>query len=166
MSYTAELKQRYALARKRLGMGPTVPVVRAATVGRVAPAVAKAAATNPQPATTSTNILPFVLTLEPLDAISEDELKPIAAWDIVKATADAASVSIPHLLGQNRCRKLSKYRQVAMYLLATLKPEMSYPSIGRLLKRDHTTVMFAHTKVRNNMADFSKQLTAIMDRLI
>lgn len=71
----------------------------------------------------------------------------ISSNKIIDAVAEYEGVEIDDLLGQNRSAKISKPRQIAMYLMREIN-ETSFPQIGEVLGgRDHTTVMYACEKV-------------------
>jgi chromosomal replication initiation ATPase DnaA len=62
-------------------------------------------------------------------------------------------VSLEDLRGHSRSRVLVNARQVAMYLCRELT-DLSLPRIGQAFGgRDHTTVMHADRKIRQQMAD-------------
>lgn len=67
--------------------------------------------------------------------------------DIQKAVADYYHVSVADLLSPRRHRPIARPRQVAMYLAKHLTEE-SLPGIGRAFGgRDHTTVLYAVSKI-------------------
>ncbi|HEY0485619.1 MAG TPA: chromosomal replication initiator protein DnaA [Mycobacteriales bacterium] len=77
----------------------------------------------------------------------------ITAAQIMGATADYFGVSLDDLRGQSRSRVLVNARQVAMYLCRELT-DLSLPKIGQEFGgRDHTTVMHADRKIRQQMAE-------------
>jgi chromosomal replication initiation ATPase DnaA len=166
MSYASELRERYSQARKRMGMVPALPVVSKAIIGRIEGKIESSE-------TIMRNILPSIATLMPVEPErtyrDEDEIftdyNPITAKQIIMATADAACVPVKELLGPRREYKLTAWRQVCFYLIVTLRPDLSYPFIGRTVQRDHTTVMHGHKKVSKNISKYSHHLTAILDRL-
>ena len=81
-------------------------------------------------------------------------------------TAEYFGVSIEELRGPGKTRALAPAAQIAMYLCRELT-DLSLPKIGQTFGgRDHTTVMHADKKIRNEMAerreifDQVKELTA------
>jgi chromosomal replication initiator protein len=73
------------------------------------------------------------------------------AQEILSETIREHDVSIADVMGQSRSRHIAKVRHHVMW---RLKKElgMSLDQIGRLLNRDHTTVLYAirrHDKIRN-----------------
>nr|WP_200212039.1 chromosomal replication initiator protein DnaA [Micromonospora veneta] len=77
----------------------------------------------------------------------------ITADQIMVSTADYFGVSLEDLRGHSRSRVLVNARQVAMYLCRELT-DLSLPRIGQAFGgRDHTTVMHADRKIRQQMAE-------------
>jgi chromosomal replication initiator protein len=87
------------------------------------------------------------------DFIPDDSGPEITADQIMAATADYFGVSLEDLRGHSRSRVLVNARQVAMYLCRELT-DLSLPRIGQAFGgRDHTTVMHADRKIRQQMAE-------------
>ncbi|MEV0728630.1 chromosomal replication initiator protein DnaA [Polymorphospora sp. NPDC050346] len=87
------------------------------------------------------------------DFIPDGQGPEITADQIMAATADYFGVSLEDLRGHSRSRVLVNARQVAMYLCRELT-ELSLPRIGQAFGgRDHTTVMHADRKIRQQMAE-------------
>jgi chromosomal replication initiator protein len=87
------------------------------------------------------------------DFIPDGSGSEITAEHIMASTADYFGVSLEDLRGQSRSRVLVNARQVAMYLCRELT-ELSLPRIGQAFGgRDHTTVMHADRKIRQQMAE-------------
>ncbi|HEY3007910.1 MAG TPA: chromosomal replication initiator protein DnaA [Micromonosporaceae bacterium] len=103
------------------------------------------------------------LTRSPIElALAEEVLRDfipdgsgpeITADQIMASTADYFGVSLEDLRGHSRSRVLVNARQVAMYLCRELT-DLSLPRIGQAFGgRDHTTVMHADRKIRQQMAE-------------
>jgi chromosomal replication initiator protein len=87
------------------------------------------------------------------DFIPDGSGPEITADQIMEATSAYFGVSIDELIGQSRSRVLVNARQVAMYLCRELT-DLSLPRIGQAFGgRDHTTVMHADRKMRQQMAE-------------
>ncbi|MEE6258478.1 chromosomal replication initiator protein DnaA [Plantactinospora sonchi] len=87
------------------------------------------------------------------DFIPDGAGPEITADQIMISTADYFGVSLEDLRGQSRSRVLVNARQVAMYLCRELT-DLSLPRIGQAFGgRDHTTVMHADRKIRQQMAE-------------
>ena len=98
------------------------------------------------------------------DLISDTSTMQISTAAIMAATAEYFETSIEELRGPGKTRALAQARQIAMYLCRELT-DLSLPKIGQAFGRDHTTVMYAEKKIRNEMAqrreifDHVKELT-------
>jgi chromosomal replication initiator protein len=87
------------------------------------------------------------------DFIPDGSGPDITADQIMASTAEYFSVSLEDLRGHSRSRVLVNARQVAMYLCRELT-DLSLPRIGQAFGgRDHTTVMHADRKIRQQMAE-------------
>ena len=79
----------------------------------------------------------------------------VSVENIQKTTAQYYNVKLSELLGKSRKRSIVRPRQMAMYLSKELT-DKSYPEIGELFGgRDHTTVLHAHRKVTQLLAENS-----------
>jgi chromosomal replication initiator protein len=87
------------------------------------------------------------------DLISDDNAEEITASAVIGQTAAYFGLTIDDLCGSSRSRVLVTARQIAMYLCRELT-DMSLPKIGQAFGgRDHTTVMHANRKIREQMAE-------------
>jgi chromosomal replication initiator protein len=87
------------------------------------------------------------------DFIPDGSGPEITADQIMASTSDYFGVSLGDLTGHSRSRVLVNARQVAMYLCRELT-DLSLPRIGQAFGgRDHTTVMHADRKIRQQMAE-------------
>jgi chromosomal replication initiator protein len=87
------------------------------------------------------------------DFIPDGSGPELTADQIMDATSEYFGVSVDDLRGQSRSRVLVNARQVAMYLCRELT-DLSLPRIGQAFGgRDHTTVMHADRKIRQQMAE-------------
>ncbi|UOR03440.1 chromosomal replication initiator protein DnaA [Leucobacter allii] len=90
-------------------------------------------------------VLKDLITLE-----SDNEVQPS---DIISRTAEYFDLSVDDLYGPTRAQQIATARQIAMYLCRELTP-LSLPKIGQLFGgRDHTTVMYAHKKISQLIAE-------------
>lgn len=76
-----------------------------------------------------------ILTLVPAD-----EAK-LPAGTIISAVAAAHGISMADMKGPRRSTRFVAARQHAMALLVQVRPDLSYPVIGTLMNRDHTTII-------------------------
>lgn len=84
--------------------------------------------------------------------------------DVLARVCKARGVALTTLKSKNRHASVVRARQEAMYLLRTHTP-LSYPEIGRLLNRDHTTCMYGAEMVGFDAmedADYGDELAAIV----
>ncbi len=89
------------------------------------------------------------VTVELATAVLQDILQhhPITPDQVLAAVAQFYRVELSDLTGRSRSKEVVLPRQMAMYLLRE-ETGASLPQIGDLLGgRDHTTVMYAHDKV-------------------
>jgi len=103
----------------------------------------------------SLNRAPIDLALaeEVLRDFIPDGSAPEITASCMEATSEYFGVSVDDLRGQSRSRVLVNARQVAMYLCRELT-DLSLPRIGQAFGgRDHTTVMHADRKIRQQMAE-------------
>jgi chromosomal replication initiator protein len=102
------------------------------------------------------------LTKSPITAdLAADVLKNVVAATparritialIKERVAKAHGLTVKEMDHQRRDQRLAAPRQIAMYL-ATELTDCSLPQIAReFAKKDHTTVMYARDKVKNQMA--------------
>lgn len=69
---------------------------------------------------------------------------------IMRAVADAHSVEVSDMVGPSRERNVTQARMIAAWLLRD--EGLPLTQVGRLLCRDHTTVMYAVNKVGKSPA--------------
>lgn len=62
------------------------------------------------------------------------------AYELVQLTARHFGVPVSELLGRGRSKRLTHARHVAMWLVRHEDAGWSYPEIGRLFERDHSSV--------------------------
>jgi chromosomal replication initiator protein len=73
----------------------------------------------------------------------------VSVKNIIKTVGEHYGFSEQEMTCKNKRQKLSDARQVAMYL-ANKMTRFSYPVLGKLFKRDHTTVIYAVNKIKRN----------------
>lgn len=92
--------------------------------------------------------------------------KNINPTQVIKTVADYFQIPINDLIGRCRKKSIVEPRQVAMYLLRDTLG-LSYPDIGQKLgKRDHTTAIYAYTKISetvNKNQDLNQKIIMIKD---
>jgi len=60
---------------------------------------------------------------------------------------DFEGITLEDIRGNSQTRNIAYPRQVAMHRIKMLRPDLSYPQIGRWFRRDHTTVIHAVRKI-------------------
>ena len=87
---------------------------------------------------------------------------------MIDTVAKHYQVDEKDLLGRKRTREIVLPRQIAMYLAKELT-QKSLPEIGDLFGgRDHTTVMYAHKKISQLIAErrsIYNQVTELTNRI-
>jgi len=82
--------------------------------------------------------------------LSTREARKITAESIIQLVSSHFSVGEDEVVGKRRSREVALPRQVSMYMLRELTP-LSTTAIGRVFKRDHSTVMHACDKIAGTM---------------
>ena len=102
------------------------------------------------------------------DLIPEGGEAQITSGMIMAQTAAYFDLTIDDLCGQSRTHVLVTARQIAMYLCRELT-DLSLPKIGQQFGgRDHTTVMHAERKIKNQMSErrsLYNQVTELTNRI-
>src|SRR4051812_32199618 len=97
------------------------------------------------------------------DLIPDSAASEITAPTIMAVTSDFFSVSMDDLCGPGKTKALAQARQIAMYLCRELT-DLSLPRIGQTFGgRDHTTVMHADKKIRNEIAQRRKTFEQVQE---
>ncbi len=81
---------------------------------------------------------------------------------IIKAVAKYFETDPSLLLGKNNSEKIVMPRQIAMYIVRDMVG-LSYPKIGEIFKKDHSTVMHAIKKLNDLMEKDDALKTQIQD---
>ena len=85
---------------------------------------------------------------------------------IVSIIAKETHVKVDDILGRRRVPAIAEARQILMYLLREMG--LSFPEIGTLCERDHTTVMHACDQIaekERQASDFRALLESICDQI-
>ncbi|GAA1873388.1 chromosomal replication initiator protein DnaA [Pseudonocardia ailaonensis] len=86
------------------------------------------------------------------DLIPDSAASEITAPTIMAATAEFFDITMDEMCGPGKTKALAQARQIAMYLCRELT-DLSLPRIGQIFGgRDHTTVMHADKKIRNEIS--------------
>ena len=79
-----------------------------------------------------------------------EKRKTCSVDGIVDIVAGFYNISVDEIRGSGKTASIANARQVAMYLAKELTGE-SFPQIGKCFNRKHTTIMYAHQKVKADM---------------
>lgn len=97
------------------------------------------------------------ITEQPLDLkLAKEVLKcddsgnEISIGDIAKVTAQYYDVDVEDIKGTARGQKISTARHMAVYLAREIT-EKSFVSIAEFYNKKHTTIMFAHEKIKKEI---------------
>lgn len=85
--------------------------------------------------------------------------------DIIRFVAQHYGIRVSDIKGRNNRRSIALPRQVSMYLIRDLL-DQSFPEIGRLFSKHHSTAMYAVEtvgKMRRSNPDFDATLTSFTD---
>ena len=74
------------------------------------------------------------------DLLGETEPLNVTIDKIFAAVYKKYDISRDDLVGKKRTKEIAKARHVAIYLIRDIT-EMSYPNIGKIFDRDHTTIL-------------------------
>jgi chromosomal replication initiator protein len=88
--------------------------------------------------------------------------------DIIRFVAQHYGVRVADVKGRSNRRSIALPRQVAMYLIRNIL-EMSFPEIGRIFSKHHSTVMYAVDsvqKMRQSNPDFDATLTSFREHFV
>jgi chromosomal replication initiator protein len=97
------------------------------------------------------------------DLIPDSATSEITAATIMAVTAEFFGVTMDELCGPGKTKALAQSRQIAMYLCRELT-DLSLPRIGQTFGgRDHTTVMHADKKIRNEIAQRRKTFEQVQE---
>ena len=71
---------------------------------------------------------------------------------ILSSVAKKYGISVDDLKGKKRSREIAMARHIAIYIIRTIV-EKSYPDIGKIFNRDHSTVLASYDLIANKMKE-------------
>lgn len=71
----------------------------------------------------------------------------IHAHEVAAYVANLHDIPMGSFYGKQQTRCMARPRQIAMYCIRLLSPHMSLIAIGRMMGRDHTTVLFGVRRI-------------------
>lgn len=104
------------------------------------------------------------LVREALKDYADQAEESVSVERIVDCVCAMYGVSRDDLVGKKKNKEVVEPRQICMYLITELIPELPLAAIGAEFGgRDHTTVMHARDKISEKMAQNAKLKTAVAD---
>ena len=92
--------------------------------------------------------------MEALRESSGSKTNDITMQKIVEVTCEYFKVKFQDVCGKKKTKELVEPRQMAMYLITEILPEIPLATIGKFFSgRDHTTVIHARDKMQQKTAD-------------
>lgn len=79
--------------------------------------------------------------------LGENDIDHTGPSEIIDRISKRTGVSIAEMKGSRRFKKITAARQLAMATVATECQHLSLPQIGRIFRKDHTTVLHAMNKL-------------------
>lgn len=70
-----------------------------------------------------------------------DTTERMPVIDIIRQTSASTGISIGEILGNRRSRPIVAARHMAMARAYVERPDLSLPELGRLFKREHTSIL-------------------------
>lgn len=80
------------------------------------------------------------------DLLGGEEPVSVTVDKIFATVYKKYGVSKEDLVGKNRAKEIAQVRHITIYLIRKIT-EMSFPNIGKLFNRDHTTAMASHDAI-------------------
>jgi chromosomal replication initiation ATPase DnaA len=84
--------------------------------------------------------------------------------DIVYAVCAAMAMPLSQVMSKSKTQRVANVRQLAMYFCRELRPDASFPRIGEVFNRDHSTVIHAFRLISRRPVD-SMVRKAVADQL-
>ena len=106
-----------------------------------------------------------VVTMELVQQITKeiiDSEKAYAPEYIVEKIADYFNLTPEEITGKGKTRNVANARQMAIYLIRKLTGQ-TLEDIGKLIGRDHTTVLHSIRKVEENLASDPRLADTVRD---
>jgi len=104
---------------------------------------------------------------EIIDKAIQNSARRVTDSQILKAVAEFFNITMADLASHNRRKEVVEPRQVAMYLLRDML-ELSYPSVGEKMGRDHTTAIHSFEKINqeiNKNSSLGQKILLIKDAI-
>ena len=85
-----------------------------------------------------------------------DDTDSVSVRDIIRSVEFRHGLTPGEIAGARRNTKVVRARHEAMWIAKELHPHLSYPVLGRIFNRDHTTVLHALRKYEARMVEYRK----------
>ena len=103
---------------------------------------------------------------EALRDSSNNQATDINISKIVEVTCEYFGIKQADICGKKKTKEFVEPRQMAMYLVTIILPEIPLASIGQYFGgRDHTTIMYSRDKI-SNMLTTDKEMKRVIDDLM
>jgi chromosomal replication initiator protein len=84
---------------------------------------------------------------------------------IMAAVSESLDIPIETILSKDRHQDVAMARQIAMALIRKYEPSVTLKRIGRMFRRDHSTVIYA-LRTFDNLYGRDKTFTAQVDKVM
>ena len=101
------------------------------------------------------------------DIISDTEPQSKKIERIISMVSQHTGVPEEEIKGKKRTKEIAMARHVCIYILRT-QTELSFPSIGKIFGRDHSTIMYSIDLIQNRIEDdpsFAKEMTDLLSEI-
>jgi len=99
---------------------------------------------------------------------SKDYYKKVNPKKIIKTLSDHYDIKEDDILKKSRIKHLVKIRKLLIYFLREIN-QLSYPSIGEILKKDHTTIIYSYEKISNEIKNnplLSQEIEVLKSKIL
>lgn len=100
----------------------------------------------------------------------KDGAKKITPDIIIEKSAEYFNVSKKDILSTTRAKEVKNARQAAIYLTREIL-DLSFPSIGEIFNKNHTTILYSYEKLKKDLAtdktlqNSIKELTTLLNQI-
>ncbi len=99
------------------------------------------------------------------DIISPDVPKEITIELIAKTVAEHYNITVEDIVSSSRLSYITKPRHIVMYLSTTLIKDITLESIGKFLKRNHSTVIHGIKSIRTDIENNDETTVSALDTI-
>lgn len=105
---------------------------------------------------------------EILKKFAKDYYRKITPRKIIKVVSEHYDIKEDDLFRKSRMKQLVEIRQSLIFLLREIS-HLSYTSIAQILKKDHTTIIYAYEKVVEKMkkdSEFNHEINVLKSKIL